>query len=265
MGDNTTYTRDIPPLPEGVDAVDQHLFVDRRGFCEQIATSTAVLLRSVGVPARVADGFVPGEESLLGGEFTVTAKDAHAWVEVWFPGVGWQAFDPTASVPLAGEYDSGALRRAADILGRLAPLLAIIAAVAVVGLLSMLAVRASRRAAERRRRSWVTAFVDRLEQAGARRGRPRAGPETPAEYSAALAGSVLPDSELVQVGAVVTRAAYGASEPSESERRWADEVLDRLEEQFPARRPRFRLPWLPWGSASARGPRRRQPRDLPPG
>ncbi|MEY2462369.1 MAG: protein-glutamine gamma-glutamyltransferase, partial [Acidimicrobiaceae bacterium] len=189
LGANTTYTRDIPPLPAGVDAVDQHLFVDRRGFCEQIATSTAVLLRSVGVPARVADGFVPGEESLLGGEFTVRAKDAHAWVEVWFPGVGWQAFDPTASVPLAGEYDSGTLRRAADLIGRLGPLLAIIGAIATLGVLSLFAVQRTRRAAERRRRSWVVAFVERLERAGASRGRPRAGPETPAEYSAALATS----------------------------------------------------------------------------
>jgi transglutaminase-like putative cysteine protease len=264
MRENTTYTRDIPPLPADADAVDQHLFVDRRGFCEQIATSTAVLLRSVGVPARIADGFVPGEESLLGGEFTVTAKDAHAWVEVWFPGVGWQAFDPTASVPLAGEYDSGPLRRAADILGRLGPVLGVIAAIAAGGVLVLLVLRSSRRAAARRRRSWAAAFVDRLEQAGARRGRPRAAPETPAEYSAALAGSVLPDPELVQVGAVVTRAAYGAAEPDESERRWADEVLARLEEQFPARR-RWVRRWRPAGSASARGSSRRPPRELPRG
>jgi transglutaminase-like putative cysteine protease len=267
MRDNTTYTRDIPPLPEDADAVDQHLFVDRRGFCEQIATSTAVLLRSVGVPARVADGFVPGEESLLGGEFTVTAKDAHAWVEVWFPGVGWQAFDPTASVPLAGEYDSGPLRRAADILSRLGPVLAVIAVVAAAGVLVLLVVRASRRAAERRRRSWVTAYVERLERAGARRGRPRAAPETPAEYSAALAGSVLPDRELELVGAVVTRAAYSATEPDEAERRWADEVLDRLEEQFPARRSRLgiRLPWRPSGSSRAAGSSRRPRPPRPPG
>jgi transglutaminase-like putative cysteine protease len=243
LGDNTTYTRDIPPLPEGVDAVDQHLFVDRRGFCEQIATSPAVMLRSVGVPARVADGFVPGDESLLGGEFTVTAKDAHAWVEVWFPGVGWQAFDPTASVPLAGEYDTSALRRASDLIGRLGPLLVALAIVAVLGALVLVVGRATRQAAARRRRSWVVAFVERLERAGAQRGRPRAGPETPGEYTSALASTVLPDEQLVHVGAVVTRASYSASEPGEDERQWADAVLDRLEEQFPVRRRRFRRFW----------------------
>ena len=153
----------------------------------------------------------------------------------------------TASVPLAGEYDSGPVRRAAELLGRLGPLLALLAVVAVVGVLVLLAVRASRRAAERRRRSWVTAFVERLERAGAARGRPRGQPETPAEYSAALADSVLPDPRLVQVGTVVTRAAYSATEPEEAERRWAEEVLAALEEQFPARRTRFRM--------------RRRPRD----
>jgi transglutaminase-like putative cysteine protease len=266
LGDNTTYTRDIPPLPEGADAVDQHLFVDRRGFCEQIATSTAVMLRSVGVPARVADGFVPGDESLLGGEFTVTAKDAHAWVEVWFPGVGWQAFDPTASVPLAGEYDTSALRRASDLIGRLGPLLIALGIVAVLGALVLFTVRAGRQAATRRRRSWVVAFIERLERAGARRGRPRAGPETPAEYSAALANTVLPDEQLAQVGSVVTRAAYSASEPDEDERRWADAVLDRLEEQFPVRRSRFRLPWRPSASSPAPGQSSRPPqRHHPPG
>ncbi|MEO7556178.1 MAG: transglutaminaseTgpA domain-containing protein, partial [Acidimicrobiales bacterium] len=116
LGSHVEYTLDIPPLPDGADAVDQFLFVDKKGFCEQIATSTAVLLRTVGVPARVATGYVPGDESLLGGEFTVRADDAHAWVEVWFPGIGWQAFDPTASVPLAGETSSTAGERFADLL-----------------------------------------------------------------------------------------------------------------------------------------------------
>ena len=74
--------------------------MDKRGFCMEIASSLTVMLRSIGVPARLVTGFAPGEESLLGGEFTVRGKDAHAWVEVWFPGVGWQGFDPTASVPL---------------------------------------------------------------------------------------------------------------------------------------------------------------------
>ncbi len=129
MGANTTYTRDIPPLPPGADAVEHHLFVDRRGYCEQIGTSLVVMLRSLGIPARLAVGYVPGEQSLLGGEFTVRADDGHAWAEVYFPGLGWQGFDPTASVPLSGEHDRSLLASLLRLLRRLAP---VVVAVAVV-------------------------------------------------------------------------------------------------------------------------------------
>ena len=103
MGAHTKYTLDIPPLPRGEDAVDRFLFVDRRGFCEQIGTSLVVMLRSLGIPARLAVGYATGERNPFTGLYEVRAKDAHAWAEVYFPGVGWQAFDPTAHVPLAGD------------------------------------------------------------------------------------------------------------------------------------------------------------------
>ena len=48
-------------------------------------------------------GFVPGQRDALTGQFVVRERDAHAWAEIYFPGVGWQGFDPTASVPLAGD------------------------------------------------------------------------------------------------------------------------------------------------------------------
>ena len=60
MGANTKYTLDIPPLPTGRDAVDQFLFVDQQGFCEQIGTSLVVMLRSLGIPARLAVGYATG-------------------------------------------------------------------------------------------------------------------------------------------------------------------------------------------------------------
>ena len=103
MGAHTKYTLDIPPLPKGRDAVDQFLFVDQRGFCEQIGTSLVVMLRSLGIPARLVVGYASGERNPFTGLYEVRAKDAHAWAEVYFPGVGWQGFDPTASVPLAGD------------------------------------------------------------------------------------------------------------------------------------------------------------------
>jgi transglutaminase-like putative cysteine protease len=217
---NTTYTLDIPALPDGADAVEQHLFVDKRGYCEQIATSTAVLLRSVGVPARVAVGFVPGDESLLGGEFTVRAKDAHAWVEVWFPGVGWQAFDPTADVPLAGDSTRTAVQRALDLLQRLAPLLALLAFVVALGVAAWFAWRSITARRVVARAPWAQRYLRELEAAGAAKGRPRAPPETPAEYAAAL------DPHLVEAGRVLTRAVYGPAEPSAEERAIAEALLE---------------------------------------
>jgi transglutaminase-like putative cysteine protease len=108
MGDHTSYTLDIPRLPAGADAVDQYLFVDQQGFCEQIGSALVVMLRSLGIPARLAVGFTPGERNPFTGLFEVRARDAHAWAEVWFPGIGWQSFDPTAKVPFAGEPFSSA-------------------------------------------------------------------------------------------------------------------------------------------------------------
>ncbi len=66
----------------------------KQGYCLHYATTMAVLLREAGVPARLVEGFLPGERDATGLE-TIVAGGAHAWVEVWFPGFGWYAFDPT--------------------------------------------------------------------------------------------------------------------------------------------------------------------------
>src|SRR5690606_33351871 len=82
-------------------------FGSRRGFCEQIASALVVMLRTQGVPARLATGYTPGTRDPVAGVWEVRARNAHAWAEVWFPEVGWQAFDPTAGVPLAGDTAPG--------------------------------------------------------------------------------------------------------------------------------------------------------------
>jgi transglutaminase-like putative cysteine protease len=71
------------------------LLRDRSGYCQQFSGAMALLLRMDGVPARVAEGFKAGSRERAGGRFLVTARDAHAWVEVYFAGIGWVAFDPT--------------------------------------------------------------------------------------------------------------------------------------------------------------------------
>ncbi len=93
----TTYAYDlsIPPQEQRMDAVEYFLFEEQRGYCEQFSSSLAVMLRSQGIPARVATGYVSGEYNPFTGLYEVRASDAHAWVEVYFPGYGWSTFDPT--------------------------------------------------------------------------------------------------------------------------------------------------------------------------
>ncbi len=98
------------PLPEpGEDAVHDFLFDSQQGFCEQIASALTIMLRTQGVPARLVAGYIPGDRNPVTGVFEVRASDAHAWVEVWFPETGWQAFDPTASVPLSADASRGSI------------------------------------------------------------------------------------------------------------------------------------------------------------
>jgi Transglutaminase-like superfamily/TgpA N-terminal domain len=79
------------------------LFLNRLGYCQQFAGSMAMLLRMGGVPARVATGFTTGSYDSATKSYLVSDIDAHAWVEAWFPGYGWVAFDPTpASAPARG-------------------------------------------------------------------------------------------------------------------------------------------------------------------
>ena len=77
------------------DPIAEFLFVRKQGHCEYFASSMAVMLRAVGIPSRVVNGFRSDEFNDLTGNYVVRAKDAHSWVEAYFPGYGWQMFDPT--------------------------------------------------------------------------------------------------------------------------------------------------------------------------
>ena len=97
-----TYDLDVPAL-RGDDALERFVLEDKVGYCEYFATAMAVMLRATGIPARVAVGFLPGrvtnpadpEAGRELTEYTVSTGDAHAWVEVLFPGHGWVTFEPT--------------------------------------------------------------------------------------------------------------------------------------------------------------------------
>ncbi|MBK8780899.1 MAG: transglutaminase domain-containing protein [Anaerolineales bacterium] len=73
------------------------LFESKQGFCNYYASAEVLMLRSIGIPARLAVGFAQGEPNLQNTFFTVREKDAHAWPEVYFPGYGWIEFEPTGN------------------------------------------------------------------------------------------------------------------------------------------------------------------------
>jgi hypothetical protein len=75
--------------------LESFLFQDKRGYCQQFSGAMALLLRMGGLPARVSAGFTSGVYNSATKQWVVSDRDAHAWVEVWFPKYGWVKFDPT--------------------------------------------------------------------------------------------------------------------------------------------------------------------------
>ena len=95
------YTLNLAGKP-GNDPLANFLFVTRAGHCEYFASAMTILLRTLDIPTREVNGFLPGEYNDLAGDYIVRASDAHSWVEVYFPGSGWVTFDPTPSAPEKG-------------------------------------------------------------------------------------------------------------------------------------------------------------------
>ena len=81
--------------------LEEFLFTRKTGYCEHYATAMVVMLRAVGIPARLVTGFLATEWNEYGSYFTVRQRDAHAWVEVYFPHSGWITMDPTPTVSAA--------------------------------------------------------------------------------------------------------------------------------------------------------------------
>ena len=94
-----SYTLNLTGYP-GKDPLAHFLFETRAGHCEYFASAMTVMLRTLGIPAREVNGFLPGEYNDLGGDYIVRASDAHSWVEAYFPGNGWVVFDPTPAAPV---------------------------------------------------------------------------------------------------------------------------------------------------------------------
>ncbi len=95
--ENYTYSLNVKD-PEGVNPIENFLFNTKKGYCEHYASAMVMLLRAVGIPARVVSGYMGGEYNKYGGYYIVRQKDAHTWVEASIDGK-WVRFDPTPAGP----------------------------------------------------------------------------------------------------------------------------------------------------------------------
>jgi protein-glutamine gamma-glutamyltransferase len=227
---NYQYSLQLGQVPQGRDPVDWFLFDAKIGYCEQFATAEVLMLRSLGIPARLATGYSTGDYDPVLNQSIVREHDAHAWVEVWFSGHGWVPVDPSpgfAALP-ATQFPN---RWAAAGIARLIPHLSIGAPIAALGSLGVLAVIPPAVAialvvvllwAWVRRRRWgrdraraapgESELLRLYERVQRRLGRRRAPPETPLEYrSAARAGPIEP--LLVELTDAVNEGAYSGRWP----------------------------------------------------
>ena len=90
------YSDSIPTPPTDQEPLEWFLLTWQEGYCNYSASAEVVMLRSLGIPARLVVGFAQGQK-MEGGNYAVIQKDAHAWPEVYFPEIGWVEFEPTGN------------------------------------------------------------------------------------------------------------------------------------------------------------------------
>jgi transglutaminase-like putative cysteine protease len=227
-----SYSEAIAGPASGEDGVDYFLFGVKSGYCDYFASAMAVLLRTQGVPARVVAGFVARDPS-SGGTYTVRENEAHAWVEVYFPGYGWQRFDPTPGgagvAAVATPTVAAAATPAAEAAATPAPLpestqptagahsssaastgfpyrTVLIAALAL--LLLVAALRLLWWWLDDTRRAALAAWAG-VALAGRIAWRPRRRGETPHEYATALVAAGSGSASTREIALAQARARYG--------------------------------------------------------
>lgn len=100
LRENITYVETLESLPNNTELVEWFLFETQQGYCNYYATAEIVLLRAIGIPARLAVGYARGEVDEINRSYIVRQRDAHAWPEVFFPDIGWIEFEPTSAQPV---------------------------------------------------------------------------------------------------------------------------------------------------------------------
>jgi len=241
MQANFRYSQQLGHVPAGRDPVDWFLFDVKIGYCEQFATAETLMLRSLGIPARLATGYSTGSYDPVLDQSVVRERDAHAWVEVWFPNHGWVPVDPSpgysalAATQFPSHWAAGGIARLIPHLEIGAPLaalgsLGLVAAIPPAIVIALLVVFAYAWLRTRRWRRGVKApggesdllrIYDRIQR---KRGRRRAPPETPLEYLRESRPDPLTPL-LEEVTAAVNEGAYAGRWPDAKSVR---ELADRL-------------------------------------
>jgi protein-glutamine gamma-glutamyltransferase len=238
---NYSYSLQLGQVPPGIDPVDWFLFDAKIGYCEQFATAETLMLRSLGIPARLATGYSTGDYDPVLNQSIVREHDAHAWVEVWFAGHGWVPVDPSPGFSALPATKFPNRWAAAGIMG-LMPHLSIGAPLAALGSLGVLGVippavaialvvvllwawirtrRWGIRARAAPGESELLRLYDRVQR---RLWRRRAPPETPLEYRhAARAGPIEPLLE--ELTQAVNEGVYAGRWPAHGRVRELEKLL----------------------------------------
>jgi transglutaminase-like putative cysteine protease len=231
------YSLELGHVPPGEDPVDWFLFDARIGYCEQFATAETLMLRALGIPARLVTGYATGDYDPVLNQAVVRERDAHAWVEVYFPGHGWVPVDPSPgySALAATRFPN---RWAAAGVARLIPHLTVGAGLAGASALGFIALvpgaiavvvvlvlglgwLLSRRLRRPSPADDLLGVYLRLQR---RLRRYRAPPETPREYRDRAASGSL-DDVLEEVTAAVNRGLYADRWPEPGEvARWRKRI-----------------------------------------
>jgi hypothetical protein len=248
------YDLQVEPAPPGQDVVDYFLFDGQAGYCDYYASAMIVLARSAGIPSRLAVGYATGDFDSDSRSFWVYEDDAHSWSELYFPGVGWVPFEPTAARqvferPLPTGPGAEALALSGDIAAdlqvfredeivrrRVRWLIALVALV-LIGAVALI-IR------WRRPEPGLIGLYSHLGRWGARLGRQQGTGDTPAEYGRALS------QELQSTEGTQARLAAGGVQDFVRYFELAQYGRDRARPEAEARRvwswlePALRRVWL---------------------
>lgn len=213
LASECTYSLQTSLYPFHEEPVTYFLLHEKRGACDMFASAMALMLRAVGVPSRVATGYlVTDQEMEEGGWLTMREKDAHAWVEFYLPPYGWVPYDPTAgtrtdensfSLRLSRLLTSMGDQRAVRTYGL--PVIGLVLMCLVWGAPLLKVLQQSQRHRRCRPRpddyrGWLMEVYRALNSRLRRWGLPRATQQTPWEYASALRQKKeLPDETIAAV------------------------------------------------------------------